>query len=300
MKKEKDTKSNKISEMDTVAIEINDQPSVSMDGGFHVDYSVQGIPLSIGHIVSGPPGTYEITPVPNMPALFESANLIYSNDPLTSSHGREYTIPIKLSTPGTSFSQEFEISDAVNRYFNEVLVVYDNNGTQENFTMYSPDESGETLLENIAPYGNSPITISTPTELAQFKTNYESQDFISQKPRMSNYNYDWENKDQTILDSLNGANGLSLTGINWVTYDYTSAASKITASKNDEEVTIDVPESVAKNWKGIYEKLGRDGFIQYYLNSPVRRMLKSASDWKNFERVLFSGARLEFGILMPK
>jgi len=151
------------------------------------------------------------------------SQVAYTENPLPIElAGTPVYLPLKLTNanpdrPTISTSQTVE--DKINRYYNDAIIQYDDNGTSKSFHLYAPDDVASLLLDNYAPPGQ---TFNDPPELEQFLQKYQTmlQDETLEK-RMSHYNQNWEENNQTILDALNNQNGLEMQQILWDVYDFT-------------------------------------------------------------------------------
>ena len=200
----------------------NDEPSVPMvEDKYIVDFSVRGVPLAVSHYgARGTPAEYQKVSQPtSLPEIFvQNTGTIGTNDPLTSSHGPEYSIPLRLKALDSDFEHLFSIDEKVNQYYNDVSIQYLDNGQQKEIMLYAPDDAASLIINNYSPGFYS---FNTSTELQQFLSDYTQ---VIAEPtlekRMSHYNLEWEEKNQTILDALNNTNGLEMQQILWNVYDF--------------------------------------------------------------------------------
>ena len=200
----------------------NDEPNLPLSvGDYFIEASNWGLPLGIHHYQRGPAGQHLLrSQPPNLPeVIVQGQGIIGTNDPLTASDGPEYSIPLKLKALDSDYEHWFSIEDKINRYYNDALIQYDDNGTTKQMHLYSPDDVADIVLDNYVP---GTYTFDEPPELEQFLQNYQSmlQDETLEK-RMSHYNQNWEENNQIILDALNNQNGLQMQQILWNVYDFT-------------------------------------------------------------------------------
>ncbi len=245
----------------------------SMMGELYIEVSSVGVFLLLGVNIRGPLGYLQSNgESTNLPPVnvYVNSDVVATDDNIDmSSLGKQWTIPLKETDENSDFEHQFSLSDKINRFYNKVTLVYDDNGTQEEEEIYTPDESAETLLNNIAPYEAGSIIMTSDDDKEKFKLNYESDDFLDQKLRMSHYNQHWETVNEKVLEILNGQNGKYLQQIIWNVYDWLGDTKTLSIENDEDTVELTLPGSVVDNLKAMDERFG----LKNYLKGGIERII---------------------------
>ena len=216
---------------DNIKAEIGGlEQNVAVPNRYRIDTSVVGTFLSVALDKGGSTGEWQWreneAPIPPDTIIDNVGQAAGTSYPLPlESAGTPVYLPLKLTNvnparPLMSTSQTVE--DKINRYYNDALIQYDDNGTNKQIHLYSPDDGATSLLENLFEYLPGSYAINDASELQQFLQNFETMNNdASLEKRMSHYNQNWEENNQIILDALNNQNGLQMQQILWNVYDFT-------------------------------------------------------------------------------
>jgi len=203
------------------------EQNVDIPKRYQIGSSVVGTFLSVDLDKGGSNGEWQWreneAPIPADTIIDNDNQVAYTEDPLPLElAGTPVYLPLKLTNVNPDrplMSVRQTVEDKINRYYNDALIQYDDNGTTKQMHLYSPDDVASIVLDNYVPEAHQFLGSS---ELEQFLDKYQSmlQDETLEK-RMSHYNQNWEENNQTILDALNSQNGLEMQQIIWNVYDFT-------------------------------------------------------------------------------